>query len=190
MSSSPLPNRIPNPWWIPRFLGPIPEGIQERHLHVLGFVAFAMLFENYDLGLIGAALPQIAADFQLDDVAKGYFMSAIDFGALPSFLLLPLADRLGRRRLLLVSVIGMSIGSALTAFSPDAGVFAIFQIITRSFAVTASVVSFVIIAEEFPANHRGWGIGMLGAVGAVGFGLGIVGSMTTSFPSKMRMCIS
>jgi putative MFS transporter len=34
------------------------------------------------------------------------------------------------------------------------------------------VVSFVIVAEEFPAAHRGWGIGVLAAVGSVGFGLG------------------
>jgi putative MFS transporter len=28
------------------------------------------------------------------------------------------------------------------------------------------------VAEEFPAGHRGWGIGVLAAVGSVGFGLG------------------
>ena len=163
---------LANPWWIPPFLGRVPVGVEQRHLQVLAFVSFAMLFENYDIGLIGAALPQIAAEFQLNDVGKGYFMSAIDMGALPSLLLVPLADRIGRRRLLLVAIIGMSLGSALTAFSPTAPVFAVFQILTRTFATGASVVSFVIIAEEFPAAHRGWGIGMLGAIGAVGFGLG------------------
>jgi len=160
------------PWWIPRFLGPIPAGVEAGHLRVLGFVAFAMLFENYDLGLIAAALPQIASDFGLSNPEKGSLMGSIEMGALAAFAIVPLADRLGRRRILLACVLGMSVGSFLTAFAPTVGFLAACQIVTRSFATAATVVSFVIVAEEFPAAHRGWGIGMLGAVGAMGFGLG------------------
>lgn len=173
VSSPPAPDeeRPRRRWWIP---GPVPAGVREGHVRTLGFVAFAMLFENYDLGLVGAALPQIAADFGLGSAAKGTFMGAIEMGALFAFLIVPLADRFGRRRLLLACVVGMSLGSLLTAFAPNASVFAAFQILTRSFATAATVVSFVIVSEEFPAAHRGWGIGMLGAVGAAGFGLGAV----------------
>ncbi len=168
---APEPSRPRRPWWIPHFLGGIPVGIEEPHLRLLGFVAFAMLFENYDLGLMSAALPQIAAEYGLSNVAKGAFMGAIEMGALASFLVVPLADRIGRRRVLLISILGMSLGSFLTALAPSATVFAAFQVLTRTFATTATVVSFVMVAEEFPAQHRGWGIGMLGAVGATGFAL-------------------
>jgi MFS family permease len=171
-----------NPWWIPPFLGGIPTGVEPAHLRVLGFVTLAMFFENYDLSLLGSALPQIAATFGLDKAAQGEFAAATRFGALPAFFLLPLADRIGRRRLLLLAIAGMSVGSLLTALALSPLQFVIAQLATRTCIVAAAIASFVVVAEEFPAAHRGWGIGMLGGVGAIGFGFGalvygFVGSM-------------
>jgi MFS family permease len=45
--------------------------------------------------------------------------------------------------------------------------------IGRTFMVTTSATAFVIVTEEFPAEHRGWGIGVLGALGSMGYGLGL-----------------
>jgi putative MFS transporter len=45
---------------------------------------------------------------------------------------------------------------------------------TRTFVLTASAVAVVIVAEELPASARGWGIGMLAAVSAIGHGLGAI----------------
>jgi putative MFS transporter len=161
--------RTRRPWWLPF---PIPAGVESAHVQLLGLVSFAMLFENYDIGLMGAALPQIAAEFGLSNPEKGSLMGSIEMGALLAFIVVPFADRVGRRKVLLASIIGMSVGSFLTGLAPTAQALAACQIITRTFATSASVVSFVIVAEEFPADHRGWGLGVLGAVGAVGFGLG------------------
>ncbi len=161
--------RVRRPWWLPF---PIPEGVEASHIQLLGLVSFAMLFENYDISLIGAALPQIAREFGLSHPEKGSLMGSIEMGTLLAFLVVPFADRVGRRRVLLGCIIGMSVGSFLTGLAQNAQTLAACQIITRTFASSASVVSFVIVAEEFPAAHRGWGLGVLGAVGAVGFGLG------------------
>lgn len=161
-----------NPWWIPRFLGGVPEGVEPAHLRVLGFVTLAMFFENYDLGMLGNALPQIAATFGLDRVALGEFTAWTRFGAVPAFVLLPLADRIGRRRILLFAIAGMSVGSCATALAQSPVLFVIAQLVTRTCIVAAAIASFVVVSEEFPAHHRGWGIGMLGGVGAVGYGFG------------------
>jgi MFS family permease len=161
-----------NPWWIPPFLGGVPHGVGPAHLRVLGFVTIAMFFENYDLGMFGNALPQIAASFGLDKAQLGEFTSAVRFGALPAFLLLPLADRIGRRRLLLLAIAGMSLGSCATAFVQTPTQFVLAQIATRTFIAAAAVTSIVVVSEEFPAANRGWGIGMLGGVGAIGYGAG------------------
>src|SRR5262245_23722740 len=161
-----------NPWWIPRFLGGVPEGVEPVHLRVLGFVTLAMFFENYDLGILGNALPQIAATFGLDRVALGQFAAWTRFGAVPAFMLLPLADRIGRRRILLLAIAGMSVGSFATALAQSPAQFVIAQLLTRTCIVAAAIASFVVVSEEFPAHHRGWGIGMLGGVGAIGYGFG------------------
>jgi MFS family permease len=161
-----------NPWWIPRFLGGVPVGVEPAQLRVLGFVTLAMFFENYDLGMFANALPQIAATFGLDSAAQGSFTATTRFGALPAFLLLPFADRIGRRRILLLAIAGMGVGSFATALARSPLEFVIAQLATRTCIVAAAIASFVVVSEEFPAYHRGWGIGMLGGVGAIGYGFG------------------
>jgi AAHS family 4-hydroxybenzoate transporter-like MFS transporter len=161
-----------NPWWIPPFLGGVPASLAPEHLRLLGVLTFALFFENYDISVLANALPQLAASFGLSKSALGDFTSITRLGALPAFLFVPLADRIGRRRVVLLSVLGMSLGSLLTASSQTAVQFVLFQFATRTFLITAAVVAVVIVTEEFPAEHRGWGIGMLAGVAAIGFGMG------------------
>jgi len=153
-------------------LGSIPIGVRERHLQLMGFVAFAMFFENYDMSLLTSVLKYLGDDFGLDEAQLGSFAGWIRLGTLPAFFVIPFADRIGRKRMFLVSIVGMSIGTFLTALSPDETWFIAFQMLSRTFMLTASAIAFVFITEEFPAEHRGWGIGMLGAVAALGFGVG------------------
>jgi len=174
MAAEPQPtSRRRNPWWIPpHVLGRVPAGIDDRALAVLGFVSFALFFENYDVSLLGNALKYITEDLGVPESGLGYFQMLIRLGALPAFFLIPFVDRLGRRRLFLAALVGMSVGTLLTAFAQSAAQFVACQMVTRTFVLTASAVSIVIVAEELPASARGWGIGMLGAVSAVGHGLG------------------
>ncbi len=162
-----------NPWWIPpHLLGRVPREVGEAELKVLGFVTFALLFEHYDTSLLGNALKYIKEDLGIAERDLGFFQMLIRLGALPAFLLIPLVDRLGRRRLFLLSMIGMSLGTMATAFTQSAFQFVACQMVTRTFVLTASAIAVVIVAEELPATARGWGIGMLAAVSAIGHGLG------------------
>ncbi len=163
--------RASRPWWIPFFLGAVPD-IEPAHLRMLGIVSLGLLFDQYDFGMLSAALPRIAADLEIGDDRLGYTLSLIRFGAVPAFLLLPLADRIGRRWLFLTAVAITSIGTGLTALAHTTAQFAAIQMVTRTFMTVALSLAFVIVTEEFPAEHRGWGIGMLGALGAMGIGLG------------------
>jgi len=166
-----VPDWRRNPWWIPPFLGSVPN-IDKRLVDLLGFVALALLFENYDFSLLNAALKHIAHDLGIAETDLGYFTALVRLGALPAFLLIPAADYIGRRRLFLFAVIGLSVGTFLTAFSQTPAQFVMCQIVTRTFMLTAASVAFVFVTEEFPAEHRGWGIGMLAAVASTGYGLG------------------
>ena len=59
-----------------------------------------------------------------------------------------------------------------TGFAQTPIQFVTAQIVARAFMLAAVAVSVVIVIEEFPAAHRGWAIGVMGAVGGFGFGLG------------------
>jgi MFS family permease len=117
-------------------------------------------------------LKQIRESFELSQSDMTGLLAWVRLGAIPAFLILPLADRLGRRRIFLVAVIGMSLATVASAFAQTTGQFIAAQTIARTFVVATVATATVIIAEELPAEHRGWGIGMLGAIGAFGFGLG------------------
>ena len=98
----------------------------------------------------------------------------IRLGAIPAFLMLPLADRFGRRRIFLVAIVGMSVGTFVTGLAQTPLQFVVAQTLTRAFLVAATATAVVLVAEALPARHRGWGIGLLGAIGTVGYGLSAI----------------
>ncbi len=160
-----------NPWWIPPVLGSVPD-IEPRLVSLLGLVAFAIFFEQYDASMLTAALKHIATDLRIEEGDLGGFLGQIRLGALPALLLVPFADRLGRRKVFLIAVVGFSLGTLATGLAQTATQFLMIQMVARVFMTIGTAVSVVIITEEYPAIHRGWAIGMLGALSAGGQGLG------------------
>jgi putative MFS transporter len=143
-------------------------------VRLLGVISLALLFENFDQATLTAALKQIAVTFTVAEADLGRTLGFVHLGALPAFLLVPFADRIGRRRLFLISVIGISAASCASAFAGSIAWFVALQMLARVFMVTCSAMAFVIITEEFPAAHRGWGIGIVSAVGAFGVALALL----------------
>jgi len=77
--------RARRPWWIPPFLGSVPD-VGREHLDMLGIVSLGLLFDQYDFGMLSAALPRIAANLHIADQDLGYTLSLIRFGAVAAFL--------------------------------------------------------------------------------------------------------
>jgi MFS family permease len=169
-ASAATPVRRRSPWWLPGIFGPVPE-LEPRVAATLGLVAVGMMFENYDIGLLNAALKQIAESLEIAPEDSGWFLAAIRLGGFATFLLVPVADRVGRRRLFLAALVGMSVGTLSSGLAPTAWAFVLAQIATRAFLLTAAALAVVFLVEEFPAEHRGWGIGVLTVMGGLGYGL-------------------
>jgi MFS family permease len=148
--------------------------VPSARIQLLGTIALALLFEQYDQAMLTAALKQIAESFGVAESELGSLLGRVYVGSVAAFLLVPFADRIGRRRLFLLSLVGLSLATALSGLARSAGQFVALQMASRTFMVTCSATAFVIVAEEFPARHRGWGIGILGALATVGYGLGLV----------------
>jgi len=165
---------VPRPWWLPHFLGRVPLGLESRHVSLVGIVALAGFFENYDLSMMTAAFKQIRESFGLTQAEMTSLVAWVRLGAIPAFFVLPLADRFGRRRMFLAALVGMSLATFLSAFAQTAVQYVVIQTVTRTFVVASISTAVVIVAEELPAEHRGWGIGILGAISSFGFGLGAV----------------
>ncbi|MBW2314124.1 MAG: MFS transporter [Deltaproteobacteria bacterium] len=163
--------RLRNPWWIPPFLGRVPEGVESRHLSLLGAVAFALIFEEYDLAMITTVLKFIKEDFGVAEHDLPGYLGIVRLGAIPAIFLIPYADRIGRRRTFLLSIVASALATFATGFSWSIESFVVFQMIVRATFIAGVSVAYVLVAEEYPAEHRGWGMGVLAALGATGYGL-------------------
>ena len=84
---------------------------------LLALLAVAELFENYDAAIVSIAMLQIQAGLQIPESQIGAVAGLIRLGMLGSFGITLFADRFGRRRLLLLTVLGFSIFTGLTAFA-------------------------------------------------------------------------
>ncbi|HYC54994.1 MAG TPA: MFS transporter [Candidatus Binatia bacterium] len=162
---------VRKPWWSWLFLyARTPDGVTERHWKVLGALGATYLVNSYDLGLLNLALPQIQQGLGVSESEVGGMAGIVRLGVLPALVLNVLADRIGRRRLLLVTLLGFTICTFLTAFCRTPTEFVILQLLARMFIYSEEMLAIVVVTEELDAHARGWGIGLMVAFGAFGHG--------------------
>src|SRR5713226_5540095 len=156
---------------LPPFLLRQVPPLTQRQWRVFGISTTAGFFDNYDLALLSLALKQIQHGLGIAEAHLGNMLSAIRLGYLTSQLISPLADVFGRRRLLLYTIIGYTVFTALSAVAPHERTFIGSQFMARGFSGAEATVSLVILAEEVDAAVRGWAIGLQGAMAISGYGL-------------------
>ena len=147
-----------------------PAGIESADKRLLLLLGAAYFVGQYDMTVLTLALPNLQESFNISEQDLGKVVGAARLGALPAIFLALLADRIGRRRLLMVTLLGLSIATALTGFARTTEEFIAIQFCARGFATAEEIISVIYILEMLPARHRGWGVGFLGAMGGVGSG--------------------
>ncbi|MSR06108.1 MAG: MFS transporter [Gemmatimonadetes bacterium] len=138
----------------------------QRRLFVL--LSAANFFEGYDFFALGQVLPSLRSDFALSEAGAGRLVGLIGLGTILSYWVVRLADRLGRRRVLMITVLGYAVFTGLTGFSQNVWDFGVYQLLARIFLIAEWALAMVYAAEEFPAARRGFAIGMLQAWSALG----------------------
>lgn len=93
--------------------------VTERDVRRATWVCFfAWTFAVYDFVLFGNLLPKLAADLGWSSSASTGINTAVTAGtALVAFAVGPMVDRLGRRRGIVIAVVGAAVASALTALA-------------------------------------------------------------------------
>jgi sugar porter (SP) family MFS transporter len=135
-------------------------GVKDRNPYVRRAAVLAgiggLLF-GYDTGVIGGALPLIAKDFDWSTpFRKGVITSSLLLGAaFGAFIAGRLSDRLGRKRLILLTAATFVVGIAGAALSPSAAVLVFFRFIIGLGVGSASVTVPLYIGELAPPHIRG-----------------------------------
>ncbi len=82
--------------------------------------AAVLLLDGFDTTAIGFVAPSLAKEWGLTKAALGPVFSAGLFGLMIGALTLgPLADRIGRKNIIIFSTLAFGIGTLVTAFVPD-----------------------------------------------------------------------
>ncbi len=122
---------------------------------LLGLLIPATIFEGYDITIFHLCTPDIAATFHLGNQAIGVIASIVRFGTVLSFLVISCSDRVGRKPVISVTVLGYGLFTLFTGLSRGLLSFTLFQSCSQVFLASEFGMAIIIISEEFPDELRG-----------------------------------
>jgi sugar porter (SP) family MFS transporter len=119
------------------------------------------LLFGYDQGVIGGALHGIQNSFDIGTLAIEIITSWVTLGALVGALVAGgMADKLGRRKTVLVAAVLFTIGAAVEALAPGTGILVIGRLVVGFGVGVASVAAPLYAAEMAPPRLRGTFVSM------------------------------
>jgi sugar porter (SP) family MFS transporter len=114
-----------------------------------------MLF-GYDIGVISGAILFIKTDFALSSGMEEIVVSSVLLGSLAGAAAGGmLADRLGRRKLLIITAVVFGLGAVAAALAPDTAWLVVARIVAGAAIGIASFVAPLYISEIAPVGIRG-----------------------------------
>ena len=139
---------------------------------VLGLTSVASLMVALDTLVVSTALTTIRLDLGASIEALEWIVNAYNLTL--AVLLLPaaaLGDRFGRRRAFAAGLGIFVAASAASALAPDVGWLIVARAAQGVGAALVLTLALTIVSEAFPAQRRGWAIGILEGI----TGLAVVG---------------
>lgn len=140
---------------------------------VLVAISLSQITTVLDYYALNVALPQMAADFgerptDLHWVLTGYLLGFASLLVLGG----RLADRYGRRRVLIAGVAVFGIASALCGLAPWIPLLVAFRVVQGVGAALLVPAGMAALVGAFPRERRGWAVGVVVGVTSVGTAVG------------------
>lgn len=158
-----------------------PEATLSASFAIISAIVILLVYQGYTLSVAGVASPWIAKSFDLTQPQLARLFAWMSVSAFGSLLLARLADKVGRRRIIIASLFLTPIFSAGAAISPHAFSFALFQILISALLGGSVSSAIVLLAEELPVERRAQGQGFAAFASAVG---GVLGYLLIPFLLK------
>jgi putative MFS transporter len=131
---------------------------------LLTLTAFAAYLQTVP----GIIAPFVAREFGLSDAGIAGLMGFVALGALGAFGLTRLADRVGRRRVLLACLAVLPALSLASALAPGVRLYISLQVLVAALFVTVLATTMVVITEELPDETRAQGQAYYGLLFSLG----------------------
>jgi MFS family permease len=153
------------PWWSP------PCRLDAHASAALGTLAAVTLVAGYLNTLLTQTIAFAADEFGSSNHAQGIAGGAVRVGGMAAFAAIALADRKGRRRLVLWTATAGILLSVLGALAPSLPWLAASQFVARPMASALLVVIGIHAVEEMPAGARAYAVSLLAMSTGLGAGL-------------------
>ena len=156
------------PWWAP------PTRLSRRAAVVLATLCLLTIIVGYLTDLLADTMTYAGGDFHVGKGGQGIALGVVEAGAVGALLLLHLADRRGRRPVLVATLVVSAVASTAGAGAPSLVILTASQLVAASLIGAGLVIIGVMAAEEMPAGSRAWAMGVIGMCFGLGSGLTLV----------------
>ena len=143
------------------------ESIKADDMRPVQIIAVAMcvvinMLDGFDVLVMAFTAPEIAREWQLEPQSLGILFSSGLLGmALGSLFIAPLADRVGRRRIILLCLLTISLGMAASAFMNSVASLVSTRIVT-GLGIGGMLASITTITAEYSSDaRRGFSISLV-----------------------------
>ena len=124
--------------------------------------------------IFGQLAGPIGDSFHASDATLSNALAITRLGAILALFATALADRRGRRRAILIGVVGTAFACALSAVAPTLVIFTAAQVLQRAFVNTTLIVAGIAVIEEAPEGARAYSASMLALAAGFGFSFAVV----------------
>lgn len=146
------------------------ESSLRRQSGLITGVGIAWLFDAMDVGLLSFIIAQIEGEWHLSAGAVGMIGSVSSLGmAIGAVLFGALADRIGRKSVLLITLLIFSLGSFASAFATGYAMFIALRLIIGAGLGGELPVASTLVSESVPVQHRGRSVVLLESFWAAGW---------------------
>ncbi len=141
---------------------------------LIATVAFAGALTAFAAALFGQFGDPIAKSFNESSGSLANAFAITRVGAVVALVAAALADRVGRRRILLGALVGLAVASAISAVAPSFAVLVAAQSVVRACVNTALIVGGIAVVEEAPEGGRAFAVSMLALASGAGYALSVI----------------